>query len=150
MSEILVGPRPITCSLRVAAPAATIFELLCNPYRHPEFDGSGTLRGEVNGPEQLQLGSKFGVAMRYLGVLPYTVTNTVIEFEPDRRIAWTHLSKVIWRYELRPIEGGTEITEGWDPSGAPVRHLYGVLGFPARTVPAMMASLERIKDLVEP
>jgi len=34
-----------------------------------------------------------------LGV-PYAVKNTVVEFEPDRQIAWCHFAKARWRYEL--------------------------------------------------
>ncbi len=53
------------------------------------------------------------------------MTNTVIEFEQDRRIAWQtvlagplgrFLGGRIWRYELEPVEGGTKVTESWDLS----------------------------------
>ena len=59
-----------------------------------------------------------------LGV-PYTMSNTVIEFEQDRRIAWqTRLAGPlgrfiggrIWRYELEETDGGTKVTESWDIS----------------------------------
>jgi hypothetical protein len=49
--------------------------------------------------------------------LPYRTTNTVIEFEQDRRIAWqtTMLGGLvggrIWRYELSPTDGGTLVRE---------------------------------------
>ena len=57
--------------------------------------------------------------------VPYTVTNTVIEFEQDRRIAWQtvlagplgrFLGGRIWRYELEAVDGGTKVTESWDIS----------------------------------
>jgi hypothetical protein len=148
MSTLFPGARPITCSLRVAAPAQAVFELLSDPYRHPEIDGSGTLRATVRGPHRLVAGSRFGMAMRYWGV-PYRITNTVTEYEPDRLIAWTHLGKVIWRYQLEPLAGGTQVSETWDPTDARVPAAYQLLKFPERTAPAMMATLERIKALLE-
>jgi hypothetical protein len=150
-------PGPITCSLRVAAPARAIFDLLSDPQRHPEIDGSGTLRATVRGPRRLVAGSRFAVAMRYWG-MPYTITNTVTEYEPDHLIAWTHVSKVVWRFQLEPVGSGSEVTQAtqttqvtqtWDPTGAPAAAAYQLLGFPQRTAPAMLATLERIKAQVE-
>ena len=57
--------------------------------------------------------------------VPYTMTNTVIEFEPDRRIAWQTMMAGplgrfvggrIWRYEFEAVDGGTLVTETWDIS----------------------------------
>jgi hypothetical protein len=54
---------------------------------------------------------------------PYRTTNTVIEFEPDRRIAWktTAIGGLvggrIWRYELDPADSdSTLVRETWDIS----------------------------------
>jgi uncharacterized protein YndB with AHSA1/START domain len=108
----------------IKAPASAIFAIVSDASRHPEIDGSGSVV-EVKGdsPEQLRLGSVFGMSMK-LGV-PYTMSNTVIEFEPDRRIAWqTRLAGPlgrfvggrIWRYELDETGDGTRVTETWDIS----------------------------------
>src|ERR1700722_5875132 len=106
------------------APATTIFANVADASRHPEIHGSGSVVKVKDGtPEKLALGSVFGMSMK-AGV-PYTMSNTVIEFEQDRRIAWqTRLSGRlgrflggrIWRYELEPAEGGTKVTETWDIS----------------------------------
>ncbi len=106
----------------IRAPAASIFAIVANAARHPEFDGSGqVVKAKPGAPERLSLGSTFGMSMK-LGV-PYTTANTVIEFEPDRRIAWqTRLSGPlgklfggrIWRYELEGTAEGTTVTESWD------------------------------------
>jgi len=108
----------------IKAPAAAIFAVVADASRHPEIDGSGSLVKPKDGaPQALARGSTFGMAMK-LGV-PYTVSNTVIEFEQDRRIAWrTALSGPlgrfvggrIWRYELAETDGGTKVTETWDIS----------------------------------
>lgn len=113
-AEILDTGEPLVRSarIRIAAPPEQVFALLADPRRHPDFDGSGTVRGSVRGPERLALGSRFGMAMRIR--VPYRVTNTVVEFEEGRRIAWCHLARYRWRYELAPDGDGTIVTESFD------------------------------------
>lgn len=99
----------VRARLVVDAPASRVFGLLADPRRHAELDGSGTVRRSVSGPDRLSLGARFGMAMRK--GIPYRVTNTVIEFEEDRHIAWRHLARNVWRYELADAGGGrTEVT----------------------------------------
>ena len=101
----------------VPAPPQAIFDLLADPGKHPLIDGSGTVQGQRSGPERLSLGARFGVDMRY--GMPYRITNTVMEFEEGRRIAWRHFGRHRWRYELEPVEGGTQVTETFDLSTVP-------------------------------
>jgi len=106
----------------INAPAAALFAVVADAGRHPEIDGSGQLvKAKGGASEPLHLGSTFGMAMK-MGV-PYTVTNTVVEFEQDRRIAWQtvlagplghFLGGRIWRYELEETGDGTRVTESWD------------------------------------
>ena len=58
----------------------------------------------------MKLGSKFTIAMKTYG-FPYRVTSKVVEYEENRLIAWCHLVKNRWRFELEPVEGGTRVTE---------------------------------------
>ncbi|HEX4558333.1 MAG TPA: hypothetical protein VH166_03905, partial [Mycobacterium sp.] len=91
--------------------------------------------------------------------------NTVIEFEPDRRIAWKTtmgpggiVGGRIWRYELGPAEGGTLVRETWDVSqdrlGAPParraggRPMVKMGAMPKQTEDGMRATLERIAALL--
>ncbi|MFM2047327.1 MAG: hypothetical protein RL383_1404 [Actinomycetota bacterium] len=97
----------------VPSPPGAIFDLLADPRRHCEIDGSGSVRGsEVDAPERLSLGARFGMKMRI--VVPYRMTNEVVEFEEGRRIAWRHLGGHVWRYILEPVSGGTKVTEQFD------------------------------------
>jgi Polyketide cyclase / dehydrase and lipid transport len=108
----------------IAAGPDVIFDVIADASRHVDIDGSGQLRGAAPGnPERLSLGVTFGMSM-HLGV-GYSMVNTVIEFEEDRRIAWQatlagflgrFLGGRIWRYELEPVEGGTRVRESWDIS----------------------------------
>jgi hypothetical protein len=97
----------------IKAKPATIFELLSNPYRHSEIDGTQTVKSNLKGPERLKLGAKFKMAM-HLGI-HYRITNKVVEFEENKLIAWSHFAGWRWRHELRDIgNGSTEVTETFD------------------------------------
>ena len=103
----------VSHSVVVPAPAQDIFNLLADPRRHSEIDGSGSVKAaKVNAPERLSLGSKFGMEMKI--VLPYKMTNEVVEFEEGKQIGWRHFGGHIWRYILEPVEGGTKVTEQFD------------------------------------
>ena len=97
----------------VPAAPEEIFALLADPARHVEIDGSGTVQRLVTDRGSMQLGSEFTMVMKVLG-LPYRMTSKVVEYEENRRIAWCHLVKNRWRYELEPTEGGTRVTESAD------------------------------------
>jgi hypothetical protein len=97
----------------IDAPAVKIFDLLANPSRHKEIDGSGTIQNSLSGAQRLSLGAKFGMAM-HLGI-DYKIMNTVVEFEENKLIAWRHLGRWRWRYEIREISPNQcEVTETFD------------------------------------
>lgn len=99
-----------------AAPGL-IFEVLADPRQHSKIDGSGSVKAaRVSAPPRLSLDAKFTMDMK-IGV-PYKMTNTVVEFEENRRIAWRHLGGHIWRYILEPVDGGTKVVEQFDYNGS--------------------------------
>ena len=119
-SEILDTGNPKIKSARIVIDAtpATIFAILTDPKRHKDIDGSATVTANVSGPDSLVLGSKFGMKMR-LGIT-YWIRNTVVEFKKDELIAWRHLGRWRWRYELVDIgNGSTQVTETFDGRFAP-------------------------------
>jgi uncharacterized protein YndB with AHSA1/START domain len=140
----------------IAAPPDKIFDLLADPSRHPDIDGSGTVRGAKGGSERLALGSKFGMSMK-MG-LPYSMTSEVIEFDENRVIAWQTKPPVswgekfgggrIWRYELEPVDGGTRVRETWDISQEAGLSKPLVARSRQRTVENMEKTLARIEELV--
>ncbi len=140
----------------IPAPPEKIFDLLADPSRHQEIDGSGTVRGAKTGSERVGLGSKFGMSMK-MGI-PYSMSNTVIEFEENRRIAWQTLPSVswgakfgggrIWRYELEPVDGGTLVRETWDISEEAGLSKPLVARSRDHTVENMEKTLARIEEIV--
>ena len=149
------SPSVATVERLINAPAEKIFDLLADPSRHQEIDGSGTVKGPPGGAQRLALGSKFGMSMK-MGI-GYTMENTVIEFEENRRIAWQprptqtvmswFIGGRIWRYELVPQGDDTLVRESWDISQE--RQPFMVRPMRSKTVDSMTKTLERIAAVVE-
>ena len=138
----------------IKAPAEAIFDLLADPTRHTEIDGSGAVRDATTGSERLHLNSVFGMNMK-AGV-KYAMENTVVEFVENERIAWQPRARNkiiaifgggrIWRYELEPVEGGTLVRETWDIREEQIKLLIRPMR--GKTVQAMTKTLERIEAIV--
>ena len=127
----------------VTAEPQAIFDLLADPAKHATIDGSGTVRASgSNAPGRLALGIKFGMSMK-MGV-PYKITNEVVEFDEPSLIAWRHMGGHIWRYRLRPVDGGTEVTEefDWRPSKSSL--FLKITGAPKSNAKAIEATLDRL------
>jgi uncharacterized protein YndB with AHSA1/START domain len=143
----------------IHAPAAGIFAMIADAGRHSSFDGSGTLNHSTAPSAPLTKGSTFGMAMRGRPetlFLPYRTTNTVVEFEQDRVIAWQTkafgglIGGRIWRYELSPTgDGGTLVRETWDVSKERVRAMVTAGALPKHTADGMRVTLDRIAELLE-
>jgi uncharacterized protein YndB with AHSA1/START domain len=143
-----------TVERMIPVPPEAIFELLVDPRRHRDIDGSGTVRDARGEPQRLELGSQFGMSMK-IGV-PYAMVSTVIEFEENRRIAWqtrgpTAIGRLvagrIWRYEIEPVEGGSLVRESWDiTQESAVTKPFARMGA-EQTRKNMVATLERIEEL---
>lgn len=135
-AEIVIGADP-----------ATVFDVLADPTQHSLFDGSGTVKGRISGPPRLYLGASFAMRMRWGA--PYLIRSRVVEFEEDQRIAWRHPLRHIWRYELSPVDGGTQVSESFDYSGSPTAAIYERVGVPENNHQSIEATLQRLKVLVE-
>ena len=111
----------------IAAPAAALFALLCDPQGHVAIDSSGMLQ-DAEGEPVTAAGDSFVVKMdrEALDDFPemgkYDVTVRIRNFEPDRLISWTILGRVrpqighVYGYRLEPDEesGGTRVTSFYD------------------------------------
>lgn len=117
----------------VDATPAEVFAFLRDPANHPIISGDGSVRRSRAGSRQLSKGDRFGMDMK-LG-LPYPISNRVLEFEQDRRIAWANPGGQLWRWELAATEDGrTQVTETFDVSTARpgYEQVLRLLGFPGR------------------
>jgi len=132
----------------IDAPIAVIFDIIADPRMHAEFDGSGTVQKQIKGPKRLSKGATFGMAMRVK--VPYTITNTVEEFEEPTRVAWRHLGRHRWRYELESLgESSTLVTETFDGSTALFPPALKLINAYENNQKAILKSLVRLKLLAE-
>jgi hypothetical protein len=135
----------------IAAPAADIFALLCDPHGHVAVDSSGMLQ-DATGDPVTAAGDSFVVHMdrESLNDFPemgkYDVTVTIRDFEADRLISWTILGRIrpqighVYGYRLEPADGGTLVTSFYDWSDIhPDWQAAGI--FPVISENALRASL---------
>jgi hypothetical protein len=136
--------QPVAVSRRIQAPAHDIFQVLANPVRHPEFDGSQSLRGAGSAAMVSGVGDVFVMKMYFPHLGDYEMNNHVVEFEPGRRIGWEpeagrgHPNAAPgssdptrwghrWSYQLTPDgPDATIVTEIYDCSRAPAEERAGM------------------------
>jgi hypothetical protein len=141
------GPGKISRSIEVNAPAQEIFEIVADPRRHSELDGSGTVKDAVVAPERLENGAKFSVRMKMYG-FPYQITSQVIDFADGRVVEWQHPLGHSWRWELTPLsETTTLVTETFDytrigPAKVSGLKLFGSLKHNAAGIEATLRGLQ--------
>lgn len=134
----------------VAAPAATVFELIADPARQPGWDGNDNLAVAAEGQRVRATGDVFTVTLTNGGVRE----NRVVEFTEGRLIAWLP-SDVgqpapghLWRWELEPIaDGRTRVTHtyDWTRLTDPARYARAEATTPER----LAASLDRLAAVAE-
>jgi uncharacterized protein YndB with AHSA1/START domain len=85
----------VQVSRRIEAPAARIFDILADPQRHTDLDGSShftgegkMLQGAVSNDTITGVGDIFVMKMNFEGVGDYVMQNHVVEYERNRRIGW--------------------------------------------------------------
>ena len=141
---VVEGPaRTVSRRVVVNAPIATVFDLVANPHKHPELDGSGTVRDiQIIGPDRLRDGAKFTVGMKQYGV-PYKITSTVVAFEENKVIQWQHPLGHTWRWDFEAVgDAQTQITETFDYSTAKLPQALELVKQPAKNANGITETLK--------
>jgi uncharacterized protein YndB with AHSA1/START domain len=127
-----------TCQLEAArligAPAEDVFAVLCDPRRHPDLDGSGTLRAAPDAVPLTAVGDEFVMHLEADDLGSYRSRSVVVRYEPDRAIAWSpgpvgeEPFGHTYSYVLEP-EGAsvTRVTQTYDWSAVTDPRLLGTL-----------------------
>lgn len=138
-----VGAHFVRASAIVDASPEAVFDYLRRPANHPEISGDNTVRGATSGPDLLSFGDSFSMKMR-MG-MPYWMRSKVVEFEPNRQIAWSHFVGHRWRWQVEPVgEGKSRVAETFDMSTAHFPPALRAMGYPkghARNVTASVGNV---------
>jgi hypothetical protein len=155
--------QPVSVSRRIEAPAEVLFACLADPARHPMIDGSGMLRQAVSEAVISGVGDTFTMSMHNAEMGSYVITNHVVEYSRDRRIAWEPVLAAAsrdedkdgigdraghrWIYELTPDgPGATVATETYDCTCAPEWLRKAVKGG-QRWAASMTTTLDKLNQL---
>jgi hypothetical protein len=137
----------------IAAPAADIFAVLCDPQGHVAIDSTGMLQ-DADGDAVSAVGDSFVVHMdrESLNDFPelgkYDVTVSIREFEKDLLISWTVLGQIRppighvygYRLESTPDSAGTVVTSFYDWSDIDPTYREAAI-FPIISETALRATL---------
>jgi hypothetical protein len=150
----------VSATRRIAASASDIFDIVTDPAKHVEIDGSHMLVAAQDARPLRAVGDSFVVNMDRdaLGDLPlgkYTVRNVVTRMDPDRVLEWS-VGGVdsaplghVYGYELAPAGAGeTDVTLYCDWSGfnweAVPEAMRSQVRFPVVPKMALITTLEKL------
>ncbi|WP_396925931.1 SRPBCC family protein [Mycolicibacterium sp.] len=140
----------VSASKRIAAPAASIFELIADPARQPEWDGNDNLAQAAPGQRVRAVGDVFVMTLSHGPVRE----NHVVEFDEGRLIAWRPSEPGsappghLWRWQLEVADDGTTVvthTYDWTELNDPER----LPRAQATTADKLRASIDRLAALAE-
>lgn len=109
--------RIVSASRLVQARPETIFELIADPTRHPDWDGNDNLARAKTQDRITGVGQVFAIVITVDDLIR---ENYVVEFEEGRLIAWNPASEGkapsghLWRWEVEPVGDGARITHTYD------------------------------------
>ncbi|MGY2061299.1 SRPBCC family protein [Nocardia gipuzkoensis] len=117
MTDSTEETRVTSASREIAAAATTIFELIADPARQPEWDGNDNLAEAPAGQRVRGVGEVFTMILT-MGTVR---ENHVVEFAEGRLIAWRPAEPGatppghLWRWELEPLADNlTRVTHTYD------------------------------------
>lgn len=142
----------LTVEITINAPADRVWAWVSDPARQLHYM-AGVTRWEVVGEQATGLGARYSMLMR-VGSADVGSLVEVVEFEPDRDLAWTSITGVDQRgrWRLRETDLGrtrVELRLAYGVAGA------GILGYVAERIGApqvrghLRSSLTQLKRQVE-
>lgn len=140
----------------INAPAGEIFDLLSNPERHPEFDGSGFLRSAVKPQRISAVGDTFSMNMvgDHMGG-EYQTDNTVTGYQENKMLVWQTAPADQappgweWMWELAAEgSGATTVTLTYDWAKVTDKDLLKTITFPLVSESQLEDSLNALAEQV--
>ena len=148
--------KKITVSRTIDAPAKDIFEVLTNPERHAEIDGSGQIVSDEKTDRITAVGQVFTMNMNaeHMGG-DYQTDNHVTGYVENKLVAWqtapagTEPKGWEWMWELEPLDAGdTNVTLTYDWSKVTDKDLLKKVSFPLISKEQLDESLNNLAAAV--
>ncbi|MBA8793001.1 uncharacterized protein YndB with AHSA1/START domain [Friedmanniella endophytica] len=148
----------LSVSRTIDAPTTAIWDLLVDPARHADFDGSGFVRSAEKPQPITAVGDVFRMNMEGAHMSgEYQMDNTVTGFVPHRLIAWqsapagTQPPGWEWMYELEADgSDATTVTLTYDWSKVTDKALLAKVKFPLVPAADLASSLDALASAVGP
>ncbi|GAB3526703.1 SRPBCC family protein [Arthrobacter monumenti] len=146
----------ITATRTIDAPADAIFNVLSNPERHAQIDGSGLVQSDEKTDRITGVGQTFTMNMDWdkMGG-GYKTENYVIGFDENKLLAWKTATQGEeppgwqWIWELRPQgPDSTEVSITYDWSDVTDKEVLKKVSFPAIPKHDLESSLENLASAV--
>jgi uncharacterized protein YndB with AHSA1/START domain len=151
-------------SIQISAPPETVWRLVTDIGRHPEFAGPKSITKVVEFDGPLAVGSRW-VAHERFGPQKFDAPSEITAVEEGKRLEWISFppmkdenrgkgGRVVWGYELTPADGGTRLDHYMtvlEPrkGAAVLKAMYKVLNLPSKQVTGGRTTLESIKKTAE-
>lgn len=135
-------------------PADVLFEILSNPERHHEIDGSGMVVSDDRSDRIGKVGQKFTMNMHHevMGG-DYQTENTVTGFQDNKLLAWKtgpagqEAPGWEWMWELEPQGPDATLARlTYDWSGVTDKKVLERIKFPAIPAAALEQSLAKLAE----
>lgn len=144
----------VTVNRTIDASASTIFDVLSNPARHADLDGSGFVRSDEKSDRITANGQTFRMNMdgAHMGG-EYQTDNTVVGYAKDKLLAWqtapagTQPPGWEWVWQLEPQgPDATQVTLTYDWTKVTDKELLAKVGFPLVKESQLEDSLARLAE----
>lgn len=146
VQTIDAGKNQVSRRAVIQAPVEELFDLIANPHRHHELDGSGSVKNIVSGSERMAEGEPFKMAMHLFG-MDYRSTSTPTQVRENEVVEWQVRGLQKWRWELRSLgPDATEVTETWDVRGMRLAPIFKATGFFGRNGKGIEETLTRLQQ----
>lgn len=146
----------VTASRIIDAPASTIFEVLSNPERHAELDGSDMVQSDDKTDRITAVNQVFTMNMSWekMGG-DYKTDNHVIGFDENKLLAWKTAPEGqqppgwewVWELESQGSDT-TEVSVTYDWSSVTDKEVLKRVSFPAVSQEALESSLSNLASAV--
>ncbi len=149
--------KQINVQRTINAPAGAVFDVLSNPHKHVELDGSGFVRGLDRGDRITKVGQQFRMNMAgdHMGG-EYQTDNVVSAFDQNKMIGWKTAPAGNeppgweWLWELKSAgSDSTVVSLTYDWAQVTDQGLLDKISFPLVTAAQLDDSLVKLAEVAD-